>query len=71
MAGLLRGNLSEYFVLAPATDKLPSVGRSSEYSSDDLVSIRIKAAAMAEHNSLRLPRVDLSDRRLSLSSLDE
>jgi len=55
MAGLLRGNLSEYFVLAPATDKLPSVGRSSEYSSDDLVSIRIKAAAMAEHNSLRLP----------------
>jgi glycerol uptake facilitator-like aquaporin len=35
--------------------KLSSMGRRSEYSSDDLVSIRIKAAAMAEHDSLRLP----------------
>ncbi len=38
-----------------AREKLPSVGRRAEYSSDDLVSIRIKAAAMTEHNSLRLP----------------
>lgn len=35
--------------------QLPAVGRCSEYPSDDLVRIRIKAAAMTEHDSLRLP----------------
>jgi hypothetical protein len=54
-AGLLRGNLIEYFELAPQRDKLSSIGRRAEYSLDDLVSICIKAAAMAEHNSLWLP----------------
>jgi hypothetical protein len=31
------------------------LGRCSEYSSDDVISTSIKAAAMAEHNPLRLP----------------
>ena len=32
-----------------------SMGRSSEYPSDDFIGICIKAVAMAEQNSLRLP----------------
>jgi hypothetical protein len=51
--------------------RLPSTGQPSEYSLDDVIDIFIEAAAMAEHNSLRLPGVDLSDRRLHLSPLDE
>jgi len=31
------------------------MGRPSEYPLDDFMGICIKAAAMAEHNSLRLP----------------
>jgi len=36
-------------------DKLPSMGRPSEYPLDDFIGICIKPAAMAEQNSLRLP----------------
>jgi hypothetical protein len=42
-------------VKALVTDKLPSMGRSSEYPSDDVIGICIKTAAVAEQNSLRLP----------------
>ena len=42
-------------VKALVTDALPSIGRSSEYPSDDLLGIGLKAAAMAEHNALRPP----------------
>jgi len=38
-----------------ATDKLPSMGRCSEYPSNDFIGVFIETAAMAEHNSLRLP----------------
>lgn len=47
----------------PARDLRTSlvVGRpSSEYSADNVVNIRVKAAAMAEHNALRLPRKERS-----------
>jgi hypothetical protein len=36
-------------------DKLRSLRRRSEYPLDNLIGIFIKAAAMAEYNSLRLP----------------
>ena len=49
---LARGPLQ---VKALVTDKPPSMGRSPEYPSDDFIGICIKAAAMAEQNSLRLP----------------
>ena len=52
--GNFEANLSEYFVLV-RDGQIPSVGRRSEYPSDDLVSICMKAAAMAEHNSMRAP----------------
>jgi hypothetical protein len=40
-------------------------------SSDDLIGICIKAASMAEHNSLWLPQVNLLYRRLRPSWLEE
>ena len=36
-------------------DDLPSLGRPSEYPSDDFIGICIKTAAMAQQDSLRLP----------------
>jgi hypothetical protein len=36
-------------------DDLPSIGRPSEYPSDDFIGICIKTAAMAQQDSLRLP----------------
>lgn len=38
-----------------STGELPSMGRRSEYPSDDFIGVFIKTAAMAEYNSLRLP----------------
>jgi hypothetical protein len=40
---------------ALATDKLPSMGRRSEYPSDDFIDVSIETAAMAEDNTLWLP----------------
>jgi hypothetical protein len=48
-----------------------SIWRRSEYPADYFIGILIKAAAMAEYNSLRLPRVDFFDRRFRLSPLEE
>lgn len=53
-----------------ATDKPPSTGRRSEDPSDDFISVFMEAAAMAQYDSLRLPRVDLFNRRLRLSLLE-
>ena len=43
-----------------------STGRLSEYPTDHYVGICIETSAMAEQNTLRLPRVNFSDCRLRL-----
>src|SRR5215470_15940065 len=52
-------------------DKLLSTGRLSEYPTDYFVGICIETSAVAEQNTLWLPRVDFSDCRLRLLPLEE
>src|SRR5262245_61790618 len=47
------------------------MGRLSEYHTDYFVGICIETSAVAEQNTLRLPRVDFSDGRLRLLPLEE
>jgi hypothetical protein len=48
-----------------------SRGRLSEYPADYFVGFCIETSAMAEQDSLWLPRVNFSDCRLCLLSLEE
>jgi hypothetical protein len=48
-----------------------STGRLSEYPTDYFVGVCIETSAMAEQNTLRLPRVDFSDCCLRLLPLKE
>jgi hypothetical protein len=48
-----------------------STGRLSEYPTDYFLGIRIETSAMAEQNTLWLPRVDFSDCRVRLLPLEE
>ena len=48
-----------------------STGRLSEYPTDHYVGICIETSAMAEQNTLRLPRVNFSDCRRRLLPLEE
>jgi hypothetical protein len=48
-----------------------SFGELSEYPTDYYVGICIETSAMAEQNTLRLPRVNFSDCRLRLLPLEE
>src|SRR5262249_21573266 len=52
-------------------DKLLSTGRLSEYSTDYFIGICIETSAVAEQNTLRLPRVDFPNCRLRLLPLEE
>src|SRR5262245_18470306 len=52
-------------------DKPLSTGRLSEYPTDYSVGICIEISAVAEQNTLWLPRVDFSDFRLRLLPLEE
>jgi hypothetical protein len=52
-------------------DRSLSTGRLSEYPTDYFVGICIETSAMAEQNTLRLPRVDFSGCRLRLLALEE
>ena len=52
-------------------DKLLSTGRLPEYPTDYFVGICIETSAVAEQNTLWLPRVDFSDCRLRLLPLEE
>ena len=52
-------------------DKPLSTGRLSEYPTDYFVGICIETSAVAEQNTLWLPRVDFSDCRLRLLPLKE
>jgi hypothetical protein len=52
-------------------DKSLSTGRLSEYPTDYFVGICIETSAMAEQNTLWLPRVDFPNCRLRLLPLEE
>src|SRR6516225_1293747 len=52
-------------------DKPLSTGRLSEYPTDYFVGICIETSAMAEQDTLWLPRVDFPNYRLRLLPLDE
>jgi hypothetical protein len=52
-------------------DKPLSTGRLSEYPTDYFVGICIETSAMAQQNTLWLPRVDFSECRLRLPVLEE
>jgi hypothetical protein len=52
-------------------DKPLSTGRLSEYPTDYFVGICIETTAMAEQNTLWLPRVDFPNCRLRLLPLEE
>ena len=52
-------------------DRLLSMRRLSEHPADYSVDLGIETSTMAEQNTLRMPRVDLSDGRLRPSPLDE
>jgi hypothetical protein len=69
------GHVSITYVVGPAdrllADKPLSTGRLSEYPTDYFVGICIETSAVAEQNTLWLPRVDFSDCRLRLLPLEE
>jgi hypothetical protein len=52
-------------------DKSLSTERLSEYPTDYFLGIRIETSAMAEQNTLRLPRADFSDCCVRLLPLEE
>ena len=72
-AGEKAGHVSHhYYGVGPQAVAEPlSRGRLSEYPTAYFVGICIETSAMAEQNTLRVPRVDFSDCRLRLLPLEE
>jgi hypothetical protein len=67
---------SRYYAVGPQARQRPpkkslSTGRLSEYPTNYFVGICIKTSAMAEQNTMRLPRVNFSDCRLCLPPLEK
>jgi hypothetical protein len=65
------GRLGRVLIKSPLADKPLSTGRLSEYPTDYYVGICIETSAVAEQNTLWLPRVDFSYCCLRLTPLEK